>query len=377
MTTPLPTAPTTADYDGAEETNPLGPRLMAWLSPSRIGGIYVLILMIIVFSIWVPETFPEWDTARQILNTNAISAMAALTLVIPLSAGVFDISVPYTMTLTGVICTYYVVNNDAPVWAGIVIALVVALAVGVLNGVVVVVFRIDSLIGTLATGFLIQALVQWRTGSRTVTGPQLLGGFQDIALNQWWRGLTLPVLYALIMAFGIWYLQEQTATGRRIYATGFNKDATRLASVRTDRLQFACLLTSATLAGVTGIVLASNIGSGAPTAGNAYLLPAFAAVFLGATQFKNGRFNAWGTILAVILLGTLTTGLGLAKVPQWVQQFATGVVLIGALALTGFQVRRAGNESKRARARHQTSGSPGGESAPPSGATEQAVSPTV
>jgi ribose transport system permease protein len=253
----------------------------------------------------------------------------------------------------------------------------VALLVGVLNGVVVVVFKIDSLIGTLATGFLIQALVQWRTGSRTVTGPELLGSFQDIALNQWWRGLTLPVLYALILAFGIWYVQDHTPTGRRIYATGFNKDATRLASVRTDRLQFACLLTSAMLAGITGIVLASNIGSGAPTAGNSYLLPAFAAVFLGATQFKNGRFNAWGTILAVILLGTLTTGLGLAKVPQWVQQFSTGVVLIGALALTGFQVRRAGTESRRARARRTSSGRPGGESASPGGATEQPVRPLV
>ena len=361
---------------GDDESTPIGTRLAQALSPSKIGGIYVLLGMIVVFSIWVPETFPEADTVRQILNTNAISAMAALTLVIPLSAGVFDISVPYTMTLSGVMCTYAIVNNDAPVWLGIVIAMVVALLVGVMNGVVVVVFKIDSLIGTLATGFLIQSLVLWRTGSRTVTGPELLGSFQDIALNKWLWDLTMPVLYAIIMALGIWYLQDHTATGRRIYATGFNKDATRLASVRTDRLQFGCLLASATLAGVTGIVLASNIGSGAPTAGNSYLLPAFAAVFLGATQLRNGRFNAWGTIIAVLLLGTLTTGLGLAKVPQWVQQFATGVVLIGALALTGFQVRRAGSESRRAKARRTSSGSPGGESAP-AGATEQPASPSV
>jgi ribose transport system permease protein len=218
--------------------------------------------------------------------------------------------------------------------------------------------------------------VQWRTGSRNVTGPALQGTFQDIAQKRWLWDLTLPVFYALIMAILIWYLLEHTATGRRIYATGFNRDATRLASVRTDRLQFGCLIASATLAGITGVVLASSLGSGSPTAGTPYLLPAFAAVFLGATQLKDGRFNAWGTIIAVILLGTLTTGLGLAQVDQWVQQFATGVVLIAALALTGFQVRRAGSESKRARVRHQTSGSPGGESAP-SGATEQPVGPSV
>ena len=180
---------------------------------------------------------------------------------------------------------------------------------------------------------------------------ELSGSFQNIAQTRWIWDLTLPVFYALVMALVIWYVLEHTATGRRIYATGFNQDATRLASVRTERLRFGCLIVSATLAGITGIVLASNLGSGSPTAGNSYLLPAFAAVFLGATQLKNGRFNAWGTIIAVlILLGTLTTGLGLAKVDQWVQQFATGVVLIAALALTGFQVRRAGAESKRAEA---------------------------
>jgi ribose transport system permease protein len=370
MTTTMDAAPAAAD------TSPsVGSRLGSALSPSKIGGIYVLLGLIVVFSIWVPETFPETDTARQILNSNAISAMAALTLVIPLSAGVFDISVPYTMTLTGVLCTYAIVDNDAPVWLGIVIALVAALLVGVLNGVVVVVFKIDSLIGTLATGFLIQALVQWRSGSRNITGPELSGTFQDIAQTRWLWNLTLPVFYALIFALAIWYVLEHMATGRRIYATGFNRDATRLASVRTDRLQFVALIVSALLAGITGVVLASNIGSGSPTAGTSYLLPAFAAVFLGATQLKSGRFNAWGTVIAVLLLGTLTTGLGLAGVDQWVQQFATGVVLIAALALTGFQVRGAGAESKRAKTRYKTSGVPGGESAP--GATEQPVGPTA
>jgi ribose transport system permease protein len=341
----------TVPLDDFSDEVPLSTRLAKALSPAKISGIYVLIVMIIVFSIWVPDTFPQTDTIRQVLNSNAISAMAALTLVIPLSAGVFDISVPYTMTLSGVICTYAIVNSGYSVGVGILIAMVVSLLVGVLNGVVVVVMKIDSLIGTLATGFLIQALVQWRTGSRNITGPQLTGTFQDIAQKSWLFDLTLPVFYALIFALVIWYMLEHTSTGRRIYATGFNLDATRLASVRTERLRFGCLLASATLAGLTGIVLASNIGSGSPTAGTSYLLPAFAAVFLGATQLKDGRFNAWGTIIAVVLLGTLTTGLGLAKVDQWVQQFATGVVLIAALALTGYQVRRAGAEARRARAR--------------------------
>jgi ribose transport system permease protein len=327
--------------------------LKAFLSPSNIGGVYVLLVMIVIFSIWVPDIFPQWDTARQIMNTNAISGLTALALVIPLSAGVFDISVPYTMTLSGVLCTYAIVNSGQSLAVGILIAMGASVLVGIVNGVIVVVGKIPSLIGTLATGFLVQAMVKWRTGSRNVSGSQLAGSFTNIA-QKTVQGLTLPVLYALVGALIIWYVQDHTATGRRIYATGFNADAARLASIRTNRLQFASLVVSSTIAGFAGIVLASNLGSGSPTAGTTYLLPAFAAVFLGATQFKHGRFNAWGTILAVLILGTGTTGLGLAKVDAWVQDVFTGVVLIAALWLTGLEVRRAGSETRRARSKRRS-----------------------
>ena len=99
------------------------------------------------------------------------------------------------------------------------------------------------------------------------------------------------------------------------------------------------LVTSGVLSGATGIVLASILGGGSPTAGTPYLLPGFAAVFLGATQLKNGRFNAGGTLIAVLLLGTGTTGLGLANAPQWSGALFVGVVLIAALTVTGLQRR--------------------------------------
>ena len=142
-----------------------------------------------------------------------------------------------------------------------------------------------------------------------------------------------------MVAVAIWYLLEHTATGRRLYATGFNPDAARLAGVRIDRLRFMSLVASGGLAGATGIVLASTLGSGSPSAGTPYLLPAFAAAFLGATQLKHGRFNAGGTIIAVLLLGTGVTGLALANAPQWAGDMFVGVVLIAALALTGLQRR--------------------------------------
>jgi ribose transport system permease protein len=152
----------------------------------------------------------------------------------------------------------------------------------------------------------------------------------------------------LAIAIAMWFVLHHTATGRRIYAAGFNAEAARLAGVPTAKLKFGALVTSATLAGFGGIVLAATLGSGSPTGGESYLLPAFAAVFLGATQLKPGRFNPFGTLVGIVMLGTGTTGLALARQPQWIQDTFTGVVLLMALGLTSFQVRRAGAESKQA-----------------------------
>jgi len=311
--------------------------LRSRLSFTNIGAVYVLLAIVVIFTIWLPETFPTWTTVKQILDGNAIVAMLALSLLIPLSAGVFDLSTAYTATLAGVVLTKLIVAG-IPIGLAIAIALGVALAVGLLNALVVVVMRVDSFIGTLATGSLILAFVSMVTSDLTVQDPALTGDFLEIGQGKI-LGITMPVYYTLIIAALIWYLLEATATGRRIYATGFNERTARLAGVRTDRLRFGSLLASAVVGGVAGIVLASIIGSGDPSAGPPYLLPAFAAAFLGATQLRGGRFNAPGTLIAILLLGTGITGLGLAAQPQWTQSMFTGVVLIAALAATGAQRR--------------------------------------
>jgi ribose transport system permease protein len=308
------------------------------LAFDRIGAVYVWLGIIVLFSLWVPETFPNLATAKQILNANAITALAALSITIPLAARVFDLSFAFIMTLTGVAVAHLIAKDGMPVVPAIGLALAIGIGVGVINGVVVVVMRIDSFIGTLATGSLIAALITMVTNEVPITDAKLGEGFAKIGQTSI-DGITLAVVYCAVVAVAIWYLLEHTATGRRLYATGFNPDAARLAGVRVDRLRFLSLVASGTLAGATGIILAATLGSGSPTAGTPYLLPAFAAAFLGATQLKHGRFNAGGTIIAVLLLGTGVTGLALASAPQWAGDMFVGVVLIAALALTGLQRR--------------------------------------
>jgi len=310
--------------------------ILRGLSPKNVSAVYVLILIIIVFSFWAPDTFPQFATVRQVLNSNAVVGLAALSLAIPLSARVFDLSFAYTMSLTGVTTAHFVASSNWPLPAAVAIALGVALLVGLINAIVVVVMRVDSMIGTLATGSIIQAFITFVTGDTSIISGKLYGGFSEIGQTTRF-GFILPVYYMLVVALVLWVVLEYTPLGRRIYATGFNTEAARLSGIRTKRIQFCSLLASAFIAGIAGISLSSILGSGSPTAGTAYLLPAFAAAFLGATQIKAGRFNAWGTILGVITLGAGTTGLALATAPTWAGNMFTGVVLIAALAVTTVQ----------------------------------------
>lgn len=307
-------------------------------SPQNIGALYILALIVIVFSIYMPVSYPTFDTVRQIANGYSINAMAALAIIVPLATRTFDLSFAYVMTLAGVTAAHFVVSG-VPAAAAMALGMIAAIVIGVINGVVIVILRIDSFIGTLATGSLVLAFITYFTDDQIISDVSLSQGFAKLAGIQI-AGLTGPAIYALILTAALWFVFEHMVIGRRIYAVGFNAEAAKLANINVDRIRFGALITSSTIAGFAGLCLASSLTAGSPSAGTAYLIPAFTAAFLGATQLKGGRFNAWGTLIAVITLGAGTVGLSLAAAPSYAISMFNGVVLIGALAVTSVQRRR-------------------------------------
>jgi ribose transport system permease protein len=315
----------------------LGRSVARGLSIANVGSLYVLAAMVVVFWIIAPDAFARGSTVSQVLNTSAVTALVSLGLLVPLAAGVFDLAVGYTMTLSGVVAAYFDARTGTGLVAALLLALLVALAIGVVNGFVVVVLRIDSFIATLGMSSILGALAILVTGDQSIADSSLAGSFSKLGQTVIFSGITLPVLYMVVVAVAMWWLFEHTATGRRLYATGYNEPAARLAGVPTRRIRFAALVTSSFFAGIAGVVLASIISSGDPSAGVSYLLSAFAACFFGATQLKRGRFNSWGTILAIIVLSTGSVGLGLSNAPQWAPDMLDGIVLLGALILSRFE----------------------------------------
>jgi ribose transport system permease protein len=137
-----------------------------------------------------------------------------------------------------------------------------------------------------------------------------------------------------VAAFIFWYGLERTPLGRRVQASGANREAARLAGVATKRFVFLSFVVSGLMASVAGLLVSARVGSVSPTLGPPYLLPAFAACFLGATQIRPGRFNVWGTVLALILLATGVKGLQLAGGELWLTELFNGVALVGAVTLS-------------------------------------------
>lgn len=315
------------------------------LSFQNISAVYLLVFVSIIFAIWIPDLFLKSETVAQIANENAVPGIVALALVVPLAAGVYDLSVGYTVAAVSVWVAWLLGHTSFSPAICIALGLAMALAIGIANGLIIVVMKVDSFIGTLASGSLLTALALIISGNTPLT-EGVGENFTAVAQTKIVGNYTLTVLYAVLIAVVIWYFLEHRAIGRMTHAAGLAPEPARLAGVRVDMIRFGSLVCSALLAGVGGVLVTATVGGGSASVGPQYLISAFAAAFLGATQLKGGLFNAWGTVLAVILLGTVYNGLTLAGVPIWTPYVVTGVVLIAALALAGFERRSFGAEGR-------------------------------
>lgn len=311
--------------------------------PRNIGVVYLYALIWLVFMLWVPDTWFTWLTHRSVLNQNAILMVVAIGLLVPLSAGVFDLSIAGTISASAVMVSWGLVEAGWSVPVAIGAALLVGLVVGNLNGFLVVKIRIDSFIATLGMSSILTAFAVWRSNNRSILGfPE---SFKDLT-TEFAFGLNKTVLVALVLAFGVWFVFEHTALGRYLFATGGAREAARLAGVQTDRYVWGSLVTSAVFASFGGVLLASQFGSTQAQSGSPYLLPAFAAAFLGSTQFKR-RFNVWGAVLAVFVLQSGVKGLQLAGVgTTWIEALFFGVALIVAVGFSSYRKRVHGGQRR-------------------------------
>jgi ribose transport system permease protein len=249
---------------------------------------------------------------------------------IPLTAGDFDLSVASVLMLSQMLIGILNVQHGWPIGLAIAAALALSAVIGLINAGFILFFRIPSLIVTLGTGTFINGIVLWISASQTV------GGISDNLVNAVivarLFGIPLAFYYGLALSALVWYVFEFTALGRRLLFVGRGREVARLSGIRVDRVRMGCLVASSMFSALAGTLYAGMTGAADPTSGLNYLLPAFAAVFLGATSITPGRFNPWGSFIAVYLLVSGITGLTMLGIDTFVQNLFYGGALVLAVA---------------------------------------------
>jgi ribose transport system permease protein len=307
----------------------LGPKTPGeWLA--AYGAVFVLVVMVIVFSILIPDTYPTWRNAKAILTSESTVLMVSLGLLVPAVVGEFDLSVGAMVAFASI---EMALLSASMVWPlALVLTLLSAVAIGLVSGVLVVKIGVNSFIATLGMSTLLGGGSLWISGGAAVT-ENIPESVTNLGQNELF-GIPLPVIYVAILAVVLWYGFNHMPIGRKLYATGGNRVAAELSGVRTKKLVIGAFVLSAAVAALAGVVTMMQAGSGSPSVGPELLLPAFAAVFLGSTTIIPGRFNVVGTVVGILLLAVGVSGLQQLGAEYYVVPLFNGGVLLVAVALS-------------------------------------------
>ncbi|MGO4832023.1 ABC transporter permease [Rhizobiaceae sp. 2RAB30] len=298
----------------------------------RYGLVIAWIAVIALFGALRPDVFLSWANFSTIFGSQAVLVIVTLGLIIPLTAGDYDLSIAGVLTMSSMLTAVLNVVHGWPIAAAVVAALLAGLLVGAANAAIILYFRIHSLIVTLGMGTFIHGVTLWFSNSQTISGIdfKLVTGVIVTRLF----GIPLAFYYALAVALAIWYVFSFTAAGQRLLFVGRGREVARLSGIKVDRVRFTAFVTSAGLGALAGVIYAGTTGAADPSSGLTFLLPAFAAAFLGATSINPGRFNAIGSVIAVYFLVTGITGLSILGISTYVQDLFYGGALIVAVALS-------------------------------------------
>jgi len=299
------------------------------LGLDRFSGLYIWALFILVFGLGEPRLFLTAATAHAVASEQAVGGFLALGVLLALVTGTYDLSVGAVANLSTIVATWLQVTEHRGMWLAIVIAVLASAIIGAVNGFVVVGLRVNSFIATLGMGTILAAVQSIVSGNSQPVPPTSAAWLNLTQTDA--GGFQIVFIYLIVLGLGIWWLLEYTPAGRYMYAVGGNPDAARLSGVRTGRWVWLSLVGSATISGVAGVFYGSQSGPSL-TYGPELLLPAFAAVFLGSTQIRPGRFNVWGTLLSIYVLATGVQGLQYMTGVQWLNDMFNGVALILAVA---------------------------------------------
>jgi ribose/xylose/arabinose/galactoside ABC-type transport system permease subunit len=295
------------------------------------GIIFVLAALVAVFSM-TSDRFLSANTMFTILRQVSIVGIMSVGMTFVMLMGGIDLSVGSVGAVVCVVTAYFMVHGISPVPA-CVMSLAVAATAGLANGFCVNMFNIPPLIATMGVMMSLRGIAYLVTNGAPIYGIDKNFKY----LSQGTFG-TIPypvILMAAIFVIAAFVLKK-TRLGRYIYGVGGNEEASRLSGVKIKKVKYIAYAISSVLAGISGLLLLARTNSGQPSVGSGYEMDAITAVVLGGVSISGGKGNIWLVIVGVVIMGTLSTGMVMSNISDYVQQVIKGLVLIGSIAFAQF-----------------------------------------
>lgn len=306
---------------------------------TRTSLLWIWLAVAGAFAIFQTDLFVQSGTFQSIFGAQYELVFLAVALICTFTVGEFDLSIAATMGLTGSLIPLLAVNHGWPVWMAVLFGLLAAICVGLINGSLVVYVGVDAIVATLGMSTLVLGITLWATNLNAISG--LPESYSELALRDLF-GLPIAFFYGLLACAILAYVLNFTPLGRRMSFVGSSREVARLAGVNVNRLRLGSYVAGAFVAGLAGVLLSSTLAGYDPGTSSNYLLPAFAAVFLGTAVIQPGRFNPIGAFIAVYFLQTGIVGLQLAGLTGWVEDVFYGGALVLAVSATTLIRRRTG-----------------------------------
>ncbi len=292
------------------------------------GTIIALIAVILLFSIISPGSFFTLTNFINITRQISLLVMISIGATMVMSINEFDLSVGSMASLGGIMAALLAVNG-MPMILCFLIPIVISFVIGWINGWIVAKFRVLSFITTLGMSTVLSGVIYRLSGGATI--------FENIPKSFSWLGTTrlgrIPLLSILMIVAVVifWYLMRHTALGRKLYAIGGNEETAKISGINVKKYKNIAFAICAVMACITGMLIASRVGSANTTAGDGYFLQSYAAVFIGCTASRKGVPNVAGTLIGAAILGVLANGLTMLQIPTYMQDIITGGIIIFAV----------------------------------------------
>jgi ribose transport system permease protein len=308
------------------------------IAPERYATLLFFFALYIVIIALHGGQFLSSGNLSVVIQQNAYLAFLAAAVTCTLIAGEFDLSAGPTAGLAAILTVYLTVNKHLGTGAAVVIVLAVGALCGLVNGVLVIGFRINAFIATLGSGGVYAGVALWVSGGKTLFGA--VPASLTHPMSATWDKFPVAVVYVIVLLLIMWALTKRTIAGRRWYAIGANAEASQLAGIKVRRMKMLAFLFTGVLSGLSGVLYTASFASADPTLGGSLLLPAFAAAFLGSSILSDGRFSMAGSVIGCLLIVYATNGLSVAGLDSYALEIFNGIVLVAAVGFTELLRRR-------------------------------------